>query len=80
MIPMSDTDVQDVRNLVAKQNAEYEMRQKALLKMKKVAERTDIQEEDVSVLQNLNNALLTRQEKERRLGMQRSQTTSKYIS
>lgn len=39
MIPMSDSDVQEIRELVAEQKTLYEQKQKTLLQMKKVAER-----------------------------------------
>ncbi|KAG2119902.1 uncharacterized protein F5147DRAFT_767364 [Suillus discolor] len=38
MIPMSDADVQEIRDLVADQKSRFEAKQKTLLAMKKVAE------------------------------------------
>lgn len=38
-IPLSDSDVQEIRDLVADQKALHEQKQKTLLQMKKIAER-----------------------------------------
>ncbi|KAG2079219.1 hypothetical protein BDR04DRAFT_1086373 [Suillus decipiens] len=38
MIPMSDADVQEIRDLVIDQKSRFEAKQKTLLAMKKVAE------------------------------------------
>ena len=39
MIPMNDSDVQEIRELVAQQKAQFEQKQRTLLQMKKIAER-----------------------------------------
>lgn len=65
MIPMSDSDVQDVRDLVAGQMADYEKTQQILNKMKAMAERPPGDEDVPAFLQQKD-----RSEKDKRLGIQ----------
>jgi len=65
---MSDSDVQDVRDMVAKQTAEALAQQKAMLKLKKMTERPG-EEEDIQTLMQLKDTFATRHEKETRLGL-----------
>lgn len=75
MIPMSDNDVQDVRDMVAKQRADDEQKKRAMLKMKDVAERP-WKDEDVGLLLQLKDVVSVREEREKRLGMLAGQSAS----
>ncbi|KAH7929836.1 hypothetical protein BV22DRAFT_1029015 [Leucogyrophana mollusca] len=77
MIPMSDSDVQDIRTLVAEQNARYEKKQKTLLQLKKVAERPP-HEDDLQSLMLIKQleSEHVREEKHKRLGILPEQTAS----
>ena len=66
MIPMNDTDVQDVRQLVARQKADGERKQRAMLKMKEMAERPT-NKEDEQVFKSLKEMIA---ERNARLGVQ----------
>jgi len=68
LIPMSDSDVQDIRDIVARQKAEAYALQQAILRMKKIAEKP-LDEEDIQMLLQLKNTTTAR-EKEMRLGIQ----------
>jgi len=69
LIPMSDSDVQDVRDMVAKQKAEDNALHNAILRMKKIQEKP-LDEEDVQMLLQLEDVFNARREKSIRLGMQ----------
>lgn len=80
MIPMSDSDVQDVRDLVAIQTAEYERKQQLMNQMKIMAERP-LTDEEVPILMHVARHEKDRLERERRLGMEPAgQTTDASIS
>lgn len=68
LIPMSDLDVQDIRDLVNKQKAEAMQAQLLVQKMKRIAENPTMQKEDVEMIEQLKAATL-RQERARRLGL-----------
>jgi len=69
MIPMSDSDVQDVRDLVAAQKAEYDRKQQLMNQMKIMAERP-LTDEEVPILMHVARQEKDRLERERRLGME----------
>jgi hypothetical protein len=73
LIPMSDLDVQDVRDLVAKQKEEVLATQKTMQIMKRVAERP-LDQGDVQMFLQLKDFVTARKEKEKerevRLGLQ----------
>lgn len=71
MIPMSDSDVQDVRDLVAGQILEYEKVQQMMKQMKRMAERP-LADEEVPMLMHVAQRHTERLERERRLGIQPS--------
>ncbi|ESK96570.1 hypothetical protein Moror_6790 [Moniliophthora roreri MCA 2997] len=70
IIPMTDNDVQDVRDMVAQQKAEIAHEKEMAEKMKKLADVPDMQSEDFSMLEEMKQAKAKQQEKERRLGIQ----------
>jgi hypothetical protein len=71
LIPMSDSDVQDVRDLVAKQKVDGERKQRAVARMKALAD-TPLKDMDMHVFNQLKELL----EREKRLGMQKGASTS----
>ncbi|KAJ7287832.1 hypothetical protein C8J57DRAFT_1048406 [Mycena rebaudengoi] len=62
LISMSDLDVQDVRDVVAKQRADNTL----MLKMKRMAENPSMEKEDMEMLEQLKARY---SDKEKRLGM-----------
>jgi hypothetical protein len=68
MIPMSDSDVQDVRDLVTTQTAEYERKQHIMNQMKIMAERPLADE--LPILMQIARQEKERLEREMRLGME----------
>jgi hypothetical protein len=64
---MSDSDVQDVRDMVAKQKADAQAQQKVVQKMKRLAE---LDNADVQMLLQMRDAGDARKDKEVRLGIQ----------
>lgn len=66
LIPMSDSDVQDVRDMVAKQRVEDANLQRGLLKLRQASERT-LSDDEIQMVMQMKDA---HQEKERRLGIQ----------
>ncbi|KIM91922.1 hypothetical protein PILCRDRAFT_809914 [Piloderma croceum F 1598] len=68
MIPMSDSDVQDVRDLVATQTAEYERKQQIMNQMKIMAERPLADE--LPILMQIARQEKEREMREMRLGME----------
>ncbi|KAG6867861.1 hypothetical protein C0993_010087 [Termitomyces sp. T159_Od127] len=69
LIPMGDFDVQDARDLFAKQKAEIVQQQQLLAKMKRIAQNPNMDREDYEVMDFLKTAV-ARQEKAKRLGLQ----------
>ncbi|KAF5380494.1 hypothetical protein D9615_004571 [Tricholomella constricta] len=69
LIPMGDFDVQDVRDLLAKQKAEAAQQQQLMTKIKRIAQNPNMEKEDWEVMEQLK-AAAARQEKARRLGLQ----------
>ncbi|KIK27946.1 hypothetical protein PISMIDRAFT_146870 [Pisolithus microcarpus 441] len=80
MIPMSDSDVQEIRDLVAEQKALHEQKQKTLLQMKKIAERpfTTNDPQAVAFLRMMSEREKTRErekeERNKRLGISPGQS------
>ena len=68
MIPMSDSDVQDVRDLVATQTADYERKQQIMNQMKIMAERPLADE--LPILMQIARQEKEKLEREMRLGME----------
>jgi len=60
LIPMADSDVQDIRDMVAKQKADTYTLQKAILRMKRVAEKP-LDEEEVQMLLQLKDVAAGRE-------------------
>jgi hypothetical protein len=69
MIPMSAADVQDVRDLVAAQTAEYDRKQLLMNHMKIMAQQP-LTDEEVPILMHAARQEKDRLERERRLGME----------
>jgi hypothetical protein len=73
VIPMTDIDVQDVRDLVEKQRADAHKRQQVLQSMQRVVEQDGALDEDsVALLISMKAALnkeKEEKERQRRLGM-----------
>jgi len=65
---MTDNDVQDVRDIIAKQRAELALNKDLAEKMKKLADTPDVQNEDYLLIEQLKQA--KQAEKEKRLGIQ----------
>lgn len=65
LIPMTDLDVQDIRNMVAKQKEQA----KALREVRRVAESPNIEQADLLIFKNIKAAQAQREEKDKRLGL-----------
>ncbi|RDB25291.1 hypothetical protein Hypma_007724 [Hypsizygus marmoreus] len=78
LIPMSDFDVQDVRDLLARQKAEHAQHQLLMAKIKRIAENPNMEKEDFEVMEQFK-AAAARQEKARRLGLQPGTLLSYYV-
>ena len=65
LIQMSDSDVQDIRDLVAKERAEVNGRQQTL-QMKQMADNPNIQKQDLEFMHAMRSRL---QDRDSRLGM-----------
>ncbi|KAL4080240.1 hypothetical protein V8B97DRAFT_2002703 [Scleroderma yunnanense] len=82
MIPMNDSDVQEIRELVAQQKAQFEQKQRTLLQMKKIAERpfTADDPQAVAFLRLMSERAKARErekeERNRRLGIPPGQGSS----
>ena len=79
LIPMGDFDVQDARDLLAKQKAEAAQHQQLVAKMKRIAQNPNMDKEDYEVMDFLKTAL-ARQEKARRLGLQPGRSYSLFTA
>jgi len=73
MIPMSDADVQDVRDLVAAQSADRYTNSQLINHMKSMAKRP-LTDDEVPILLQAAREEKDRLERERRLGLVPSQT------
>ena len=69
LIPMSDFDVQDVRDMLMKLKSDAQHHQQLLLKMKRLAENPNMEKEDLEMMEQLKVAT-ARYEKARRLGLE----------
>ncbi|KIJ67980.1 hypothetical protein HYDPIDRAFT_107538 [Hydnomerulius pinastri MD-312] len=78
MISMSDSDVQDIRELVAQQKAQYDQKQKTLLQMKKISERpfTEDNPAAMAFLKQMSDRAREREERNKRLGIPPGQGSS----
>lgn len=68
LIPMTDSDVQDVRDKVAKQKAEMASHQALISKMKRLADNPNMTNEDREVYEQMKKSLNERN-KAKRLGL-----------
>ncbi|KAF4621046.1 hypothetical protein D9613_000424 [Agrocybe pediades] len=68
LIPLSDSDVQDVRDMVAKQKADMLSRQQLVVKMRRLAENPNMTKDDFDMLDQLGEFL--RSDKNKRLGLE----------
>ncbi|KAF9482156.1 hypothetical protein BDN70DRAFT_875454 [Pholiota conissans] len=57
LIPMTDVDVQDVRDLVAQQKAEGQRHQALMVKLKRLSENPALSEEEKEILKDLTGVL-----------------------
>jgi hypothetical protein len=69
LIPMSDYDVQDIRDMLAKQKGDALQQQQLLLRMKRIAENPTMQKEDLEIMEQFK-AAAARYEKAKRLGLE----------
>jgi hypothetical protein len=69
LVPMNDYDVQDVRDILAKQKNEALQQQQLVLKMKRIAENPTMQKEDLEIMEQFKVAA-ARYEKAKRLGLE----------
>jgi hypothetical protein len=67
MIPMSDSDVQEIRDRVAEQKAQFEAKQKKLTALKKGIEEGKLNEHNIPALKQL--VATARDERHKRLGI-----------
>ncbi|KAG7098756.1 hypothetical protein E1B28_000665 [Marasmius oreades] len=70
LIPMTDNDVQDVRDMVAQQRAEVAYEKEMAEKLKKLADTPEVQPDDFAMLEQLKQVRDKQIEKEKRLGLQ----------
>jgi hypothetical protein len=66
---MSDYDVQDVRDMLAKQKADALQQQQLVLKMKRIAENPTMEKEALEIIEQFK-AAAARQDKAKRLGLE----------
>lgn len=78
MIPMSDSDVQDVRDLVATQTADYERKQQLMNQMKIMAERP-LTDDEIPMLLQVARQEKDRLEREIRLGMEAGTSSGRTL-
>ena len=70
LIPMTDLDVQDVRDMVAKQKTEIASHQALIVKMKRLANNPDMTTEDMEMYEQLKEALNDKgRDKAKRIGL-----------
>jgi hypothetical protein len=72
---MTDMDVQDVRDMVAKQKAGLQSHQQLMVKMKRLADNPSMSKEDMEMFEQMKEAL-ARSEKAKRLGLEPGQFPS----
>ena len=79
MIPMTDLDVQDVRDMVAKQKAEAQKSHSLMLKLKRMSENPNMTEEDKQMFMEITSGLSAiKESRAKRLGLEPGQRC--YIS
>lgn len=66
---MSDLDVQDVRDMVAKQRSDLQNQQQLMAKVKRLAEEPNMSKDDMYMLEQLKEAM-ARADKAKRLGLE----------
>lgn len=67
MIPMSDDDVQEIRDRVAEQKAQFEAKQKKMMAMKKAIDERNFNEHNIPGLKHV--LATTREDRHKRLGI-----------
>ncbi|KAF9454045.1 hypothetical protein P691DRAFT_531222 [Macrolepiota fuliginosa MF-IS2] len=83
LIPLSDLEVQDVRDLYNKQKAEREKNEELLRKIKAFCQNPELLKEDPKMLEYLEKFAETKQkdkkqdEKAKRLGLDKGESSSK---
>jgi len=71
MIPMTDLDVQDVRDMVAKQKQEAQKSHSLMLKLKRMSENPNMTEEDKQMFMDIKSGLSAfKDSKAKRLGLE----------
>ncbi|TFK44385.1 hypothetical protein BDQ12DRAFT_672887 [Crucibulum laeve] len=69
LVPMSDLDVQDIRDMIAKQKASALSHQQLVVKMKRLAENPNMEQEDIDMLAQISKRHQEDKEKARRIGL-----------
>jgi len=67
MIPMSDDDVQEIRDRVAEQKAQFEAKQKKMAAIKKAVDERNLDEHNIPGLKHI--VATAREERHKRLGI-----------
>lgn len=75
MIPMKDSDIQDIRDMVAKQKQDLQTHQQLIVKMKRLAESSTMSKEDDKMLEQMKDVVI-RTDKAKRLGLEPGTTIS----
>ncbi|KJA20715.1 hypothetical protein HYPSUDRAFT_42779 [Hypholoma sublateritium FD-334 SS-4] len=71
MIPMTDLDVQDVRDMVTKQKMEAQKTHSLMLKLKRMSENPNMTEEDKQMFMDITSGLSAlKDNKAKRLGLE----------
>lgn len=77
MIPMTDLDVQDVRDMVAKQKANAQKTHSLMLRLKRMSENPNMTEEDKQMFMDITSGLSAlKDNKAKRLGLEPGQYRS----
>ena len=77
MIPMTDLDVQDVRDMVTKQKMETQKTHSLMLKLKRMSENPNMTEEDKQMFMDITSGLSAlKDNKAKRLGLEPGQYRS----
>ncbi|TFK25174.1 hypothetical protein FA15DRAFT_703881 [Coprinopsis marcescibilis] len=76
---MTDSDVQDVRDMVAQQKAEDQEHQALIAQMKRLAEQASMNKDDLDMLHRLKE-LSAKYEQRRRLGLDSSELGKNHRS
>jgi hypothetical protein len=85
LIPLSDLEIQDIRDMYNKQKAEREKQEELLRKIKMFTQNPELLKEDPQMLEYLNKNLVAKQkdkkqeDKAKRLGLDESKLTLIFI-